>query len=439
MGSIKISHVKHNTYMYKTITIAIGFFLQVYAAFGQSNFVEGIVVTLHHDTLKGKMDYAEWDYNPKKIRFRQGNSLKEVVYTPANLLSFQIPSKKEYYERTILALQEAPIDVQRIKTYSSRADVNAQPNTILDTIFLRVIAKGRLNLWELQRDQHFAQYFIQKNNDAIHELINRQVRIQNQDSSGIVTIQTYKRQLHALTQDCPTQKATLENLDYNRANLLEIVKNYNICHKETSFIQTQERGNTYLSILAGLTQPQASMNSIYQTASFFETQIIDSSKIGPCIGISLEHNYGRLRGKLAIGAEFKGAFVTVHHTEIVKASFDHHYQYSMKSFLWSTNVYMRYYFGAGSIKPYAKAGIGFIYYTEPEMTLVHTNLGISIIQKIPLQKTKMNYLCSIGVKWNSFLLEGRLESWFNGLGTDLLILRYPSLIAGYSWNLSPQK
>jgi hypothetical protein len=155
--------------------------------------------------------------------------------------------------------------------------------------------------------------------------------------------------------------------------------------------------------------------------------------------VSLEHNYARLRGKLAVGGEFKGSFVTLNYTEIVKASFESRYQYSRQSFLWSTNAYMRYHFSAGKIKPYVKAGIGFISYATPEMTLLYSNLSTSTTRKLTFQKTKWNYLCSIGVKWDSFLLEGRLESWFNGLGTDLLIVRYPSLIAGYSWNLSPKK
>jgi hypothetical protein len=425
--------------MYKTITIAIGFFLQVYATFGQSNFVDGIVVNLNHDTLKGKIDYVEWGYNPKKIRFRQGKTLQEVIYTPANILSFQILSKKEYYERAILALQEAPIDIQRIKTYRSMANVNTQSNTVLDTLFLRVIAKGRLNLWELQRDQHFTQYFIQKNKDAIQELVNRQVRIYNSDSSGITTIQTYKKQLHLLTVDCPTQKANLEKLDYNRAELLEMVKNYNSCHNQTSFIQTKERGSTYFSVLAGLTQPRASMNSLYQPFSYLETQKMDSSKINPCIGVSLEHNYGRLRGKLAIGGEFKGSFVTLNYTEIVKASFEHRYQFSMQSLLLSTNGYMRYYFSTGKIKPYVKAGIGLIYYTTPEVTSVHTSLSTFITQKATLKKTKLNYLGSIGAKWDSFFLEARLEGWHNGVDYDWVLMRYASLMAGYSWNWSVKK
>jgi hypothetical protein len=424
--------------MYKTITIAIGFFLQVYATFGQSNFVDGIVVNLNKDTLKGTIDYVEWEYNPKKIRFRQGKTLREVIYTPANILSFQILSKKEYYERAILALQEAPIDIQRIKTYRSMANINTQLNTVLDTLFLRVIAKGRLNLWELQRDQHFTQYFIQKNKDAIQELVNRQVRIHNSDSSGIITLQTYKRQLHILIADCPTLKANLENLDYNRADLLEMVKNYNSCHKQSSFIKTKERGSTYFSVLAGLTQPRASMNSLYQPFSF-ETQRMDSSKISPCIGVSLEHNYGRLSGKLAIGGELKGSFVNLNYIEIVKSSFEHRYQFSMKSLLWSGNGYMRYYFTTGKIKPYVKAGIGFIYYTTPEVTSVHTSLTTSIIQKATLKKTKLNYLGSIGAKWDSFFLEARLESWYNGVEYDWVLMKYPSLIAGYSWNLSLKK
>lgn len=59
----------------------------VFSALAQENYQLGwIVPEANQDTLKGYVDYREWEINPRQIYFKSADSGQKVVYTPVNSL-----------------------------------------------------------------------------------------------------------------------------------------------------------------------------------------------------------------------------------------------------------------------------------------------------------------------------------------------------------------
>jgi hypothetical protein len=75
------------------VICAVSFILFVFGThrlFGQNNFQKGYVVTVAGDTLRGNVDYLNWEKNPKKITFQDWDSSRQTEFSPTDLVSFSV-------------------------------------------------------------------------------------------------------------------------------------------------------------------------------------------------------------------------------------------------------------------------------------------------------------------------------------------------------------
>ncbi|HTE02093.1 MAG TPA: hypothetical protein VK668_22550 [Mucilaginibacter sp.] len=121
-------------YFYRLIFI---FSLLPLFSFGQIGYYPGYAVTLKNDTLRGYIDYKNWENNPRVISFKseaQGQSRKLTVQDIKHF-SIDIGSLLEF-ER-----YEGPISMDKTNIQqlpSARDSVYQQ-----DTVFLKVMQKGK--------------------------------------------------------------------------------------------------------------------------------------------------------------------------------------------------------------------------------------------------------------------------------------------------------
>jgi len=70
-------------------------------SYAQSNYKAGYVVDLKGDTLKGFIDYREWQSNPNSINFKTSIAdAKPHQYTPADITFFSINKLEAYISYT---------------------------------------------------------------------------------------------------------------------------------------------------------------------------------------------------------------------------------------------------------------------------------------------------------------------------------------------------
>jgi hypothetical protein len=118
--------------------------------FAQTNFKPGYVVTNSGDTLRGQVDYRQWDRNPREIHFKQNNEAWKA-YSIDNAKALAV-SDVEYYERYAITATNADTRLSQL----SALDTSVRA----DTVFLKVLCKGKTaNFFEFT-DKIKTRYYI---------------------------------------------------------------------------------------------------------------------------------------------------------------------------------------------------------------------------------------------------------------------------------------
>src|SRR5579863_3363614 len=83
-------------------------------ASAQSNYKAGYIVDLKGDTVKGLIDYREWDKNPVEVRFKtKADNTEPEKISPTSVLAFGVTGL-EYYESYNLRISRGQTDVAKL-------------------------------------------------------------------------------------------------------------------------------------------------------------------------------------------------------------------------------------------------------------------------------------------------------------------------------------
>ncbi|HEY4322452.1 MAG TPA: outer membrane beta-barrel protein [Mucilaginibacter sp.] len=206
----------HN--FYKTVLAAILFPLFTLA---QSNYKPALVINLKGDTVHGFIDYKEWDKNPKNINFKSSlNAPTTEVISSKNAAGFAITGL-EFYQRSILSISIDQIDISKLAT---RLDTSA----VVDTVFLKVIAKGKYLTLFRYSDDIKRRFFIQEAGELQPEELIYRAYYSADISSSVQYINRYRNQLEYLAQRYAANSAKLSEqileANYNEPDLIKIVQ-----------------------------------------------------------------------------------------------------------------------------------------------------------------------------------------------------------------------
>jgi hypothetical protein len=102
--------------------------------FAQSNYHAGYVVKTNGDTLKGLINYKEWERSPRSIEFKANEGDKQQVFNPSTIKGFQVTGMETYIAYAGL--------VSMNKTTFPNLPNGLDTSKKIDTIFLRQLATG---------------------------------------------------------------------------------------------------------------------------------------------------------------------------------------------------------------------------------------------------------------------------------------------------------
>jgi hypothetical protein len=164
------------------------FFLLPMFSPAQSNYRAGYVVTTAGDTVRGFIDYRNWDSNPSAILFKSAlNDPRGKKLTPSDISLFTVPGYITY-KRFVCSVS---LDETNTAHIGSARDTSYK----IDTVFLKVLEQGKRLALYAYADQIKTRFYIGEYPDYVPvELI---YRLYN--NSGISTDEnTYLKQLFAL-------------------------------------------------------------------------------------------------------------------------------------------------------------------------------------------------------------------------------------------------
>lgn len=219
-------------------------FLLPFFALAQSNYKPAYVVNLKGDTLRGFIDYREWNNNPEAISFkRQLSDASGTKYTPDDIVFFNINNIEAYRKYT------GPIsmDIVNIDHLTTGKDTT----TRMAEVFLRILQKGKNVALYSYSDDLKVRYFIGDGPGfAPKELVYRIYEANDANGNGkTFTDETYLKQLNALAIKYGVLNNdltyTLQKADYQKPSLMEIVSKINNVSRQEFKAKYDDKGNNY--------------------------------------------------------------------------------------------------------------------------------------------------------------------------------------------------
>lgn len=257
---------------------------------GQKNFKPGYVVLNSRDSLRGEIDYGNWDYNPKTVTFREKGNTQ--VYKIADLPGFGVDGE-DVYQRYIVSFHNSPAELATAKK-------NFGEELITDTVWLRLLYTGEKKLYELNTGDR-PYFFIHDKEDNPRELIFR-VRL----TDGVLyRDEQYKNLLTTYIPENDNGSLTriLEKLDYRQKDLVEFFEKINggSGQKRQS---TKVRAKIDLSSGISL-QDYYTPTGGYYGLSNFNFSYTPGIRAGIGITLQSKRSYGRFRSRSGINIAYR--------------------------------------------------------------------------------------------------------------------------------------
>ncbi len=259
----------------------------------QKNFKDGFVVLKSGDTLRGKIDYRNWEVNPVRIDFNQSGSITR--YSTKDLHCFEVTGA-DFYETKIVSKDMRPVDVQGLSDGVNNAD-----SAIIDTVFLRRLVAGKnLTLYELVDTKH--HYYIQKGGQSnADELVYKKYLDDRQD---LHVQPLYKNQLSAFVggvNDPEMLIKRINNCKYNEDDLTDVVFMINGDGTNARKKNENRKGDPFV-IMAGVGVSYMNFKFVGQIDQW--TQLDFSGSIGKSVGIAFDFSGNRNLQQLALRMGF---------------------------------------------------------------------------------------------------------------------------------------
>lgn len=204
-------------YLFCLAVLSILFSLNAEA---QHNYRSAYIVDLKNDTLKGFIDYKEWENNPKEISFKSNlNQPAPTQFTVANSAAFGV-NGAEYYQRTIVSKSKG-------QTNPNRLSIGIDTSKTTDTVFLKVVVAGKnVSLFSLTDDVKTRYYITSTEDRAAHELDYYMFYIA-ENNVKVQTLFTFRNQLKLVAghynKDSAKLTEDIKYANYRERDLREIV------------------------------------------------------------------------------------------------------------------------------------------------------------------------------------------------------------------------
>ncbi len=285
----------------------IGIFM-IQASFCQEHFTKGYIIDLRGDTVRGQLDYRNWENNPKDVQFRAGSEVSPVTYSPEDIQGFGVSN--DIYVSASVDVETSPRDLSHL-TYDAELQISRQ------TVFLQVLYRGEKSLYLYKNgDERFNFYILQ---DSSFELLiykrylHKAIAQHNLSVPTVKENNKYRGQLNYYLHDCPGIMSVLEHAEYNKEDMESIfLEYYSSSVSSPEYQKGVERATEKFGILAGMTHTSfAFKGSQYDYLA--KGSVTASNDVAG--GLSFEVVFPRNFGKMSIYNEllYSGYDIKVHY------------------------------------------------------------------------------------------------------------------------------
>ena len=229
------------------------------------------MVTLNGDTVKGKINYREWSFNPDKVEFQPADASSVTKQlNPADTRKFVIFNLETYQSYT------GPISADRSLTSPYLLDLNAAKDTnkITRSVSLKLFMTGKYVSLYTYKDKDKIRYFSAEESKTPLELDYHQ--IYDESTRQIKSIEVFKSQLIALTSRYSNEPIILEKVQEVKYDDTELLAYLDLLNKATSTSKDLNR-HPFTTFFAGVSADITTTNYAKRQNSGANTEVPSTS------------------------------------------------------------------------------------------------------------------------------------------------------------------
>ena len=322
----------------------------------QNKFLQGYIVTTAQDTIQGFIETKTSPERVTNIVFKKQMTDKTVEQHTANsILSFYLQQADAYFISEEVKMDKKTTNITALES-------NSTPHYVTETVFLKVLTKGKANLLYYADENFKKHYFIQKDSQEIVEL---EYIVYSKGDNRFVEVQKYVEQLRNLLVEC--EKIKIYNLNFSERSFKNIVEKYNTCTGTgKNYVNTNKTKYLEFSAWAGVSNGVANLVGNNRITTFLATppqNITFDPSLNSVIGLSLKIKPQFLPRFVFLNVDamyFKHNFKTAEKFSDIE-NYNLNIGFSYLSFTPSLGIILN-----GKIKPYIKLGGHFTIQYNPQ-------------------------------------------------------------------------
>jgi hypothetical protein len=347
--------------------LCYAFFL---TAAGQENFLDGYVVLRSKDTIRGQIDFRDWNANPYQITFQEARTAKKTSFKADELTAFFVSG--ETYRSYTVTIYPYSLDVEMLS--------NDFKDTPYDSVaFLRLLLPGKLSLYSYADRQEGHYFFVQRPDERPEQLRIRSSVVDNNGLKALDRVNVYIDQLRSLVYDCPGLSGKTSGLPYTESAIRKLLFSYDHCGKDT--VESVAHGGESAVRFEPLVG--------FIHTSFHVTGDVDAAKMSwPAdnsisIGIGAHISLPRSRQQFSFLIDALYNRLYSKSSAYMPNGFTTEMGYIDLQLL-QNDVLFRYQYPAGKVRPFAEAGIANIFVIKDKSYMGDQETGETTITRSSL-------------------------------------------------------
>ena len=373
----------------------------------QKCFLEGSITSHENITRRGMIDYRNWKFNPRVIKFLPGDDDIALTHDPSTIKTFTVNNEKFISE--LVSIDRTPETYDQLK-YDARGVI------IYQQVFLRVLVEGATSLYCFNDQNSGMHFYVKKGSEGkITELKQYHAIADIEGEVEVVLKDEYKDQLAGIMSDCSMILPLVHLADYNKKDLTGLVEEYNKCmNTGIDYIAEIPSYDLEFSLLAGVSLFSIDFRSTVEkdlTAAEFSYSINPSASIGLNIVFPFARKTFSIYNELGISYYRSAADVLWYENE-------NEYE-NVKINLGAVNLQLltaiKYTYPARGVRPFAYAGMVNIFSTgirndKTSVSYFYGNENIHDSEAIPgYRQYSPGLAAGIGVKYRNTAIDIRYE------------------------------
>ncbi|MCC5929542.1 MAG: hypothetical protein JJU28_09880 [Cyclobacteriaceae bacterium] len=230
-------------------------------SFQNQDFQDGYIINAQSDTVKGKIEYRNWNANPEFINFQAHNDAQISMLGPGDIMGFSVIN-----ELYLSRLVEYDSSSRAMKDLSIHGEFELKESLV----FLRVLSyRPDVSLLMLKDRQDRTNFFVETREGTLW-LKYKKYSNESISPASVAEKTVFRGQLLSILASCDDLNNKIRNLRYEQKSMLRLFESYYNCTgSEPLIFRDSDKTVFEIGLTGGLSNTQVIFGTSNQNMENF--------------------------------------------------------------------------------------------------------------------------------------------------------------------------